>query len=175
METGIEELVVRENKIVSDQRGALYELLPGGTENPAVRAGLRNLYVSVGKKKFVGRGGHYHLNNTENFFTLGGATLWIFVDMRESSKTQGKIFAMIAGDEFEGKTDLPVLTLERGSMAQVTVPTGVMHAYWPLSEKHSIIISVGSIPYEEEKNVKINPLEVKGVREILEKEGILNG
>ncbi|HLD41731.1 MAG TPA: hypothetical protein VJB06_01745, partial [archaeon] len=161
METGIEGLEITLNKVVGDDRGALYELLPGGIDNPAVSDGLENLYISTGKKKFIGRGGHYHLNNTENFFTIGGATLWIFADMREGSKTNGKIFAGIFVDKFAGKSDLPVLTIEKGNIPNIVVPPGIFLAYWPLSEEKSIIVCTGSVPYEKEKNVKIDPLEVK--------------
>ncbi|MBI4015730.1 MAG: dTDP-4-dehydrorhamnose 3,5-epimerase family protein [Candidatus Aenigmarchaeota archaeon] len=174
METGIEGLTITLNKVVNDWRGSLYELLPGGSGNQSVSDGIGNLYVSVGKKKFVCRVGHYHKNNTENFFTLGGATLWIFCDMRKGSKTEGTVFGGIFGDEFQSKTSLQVMTIDKGTLAKVRVPTGVWHAYWPITEKPSIIIAVGSIPYEKEDNEKVEYSDIDDVVKILKTEGVID-
>ncbi len=174
METGIDGLTITMNKVVNDWRGSLYELLPEGSKNPSVSGGIGNMYVSVGKKKFVGRVGHYHKNNVENFFTIGGAALWVFYDMRKGSKTERAVFGAIFGDEFDGKTYLQVMTIDKGTLAKICVPAGVWHAYWPITEKPSVIIAVGSVPYEKEDNEKIEYSDIGSVVGILKREGVLN-
>src|SRR6056297_3555329 len=107
LQTPIEGLKVSLNKVVEDERGYLAELLPGGTENElAPKEGIGNIYLSVGGKKGEPRGGHYHNELVENFFTISGQALWLFKDYREGSPTKGETFSLILGEGKKSKVEI---------------------------------------------------------------------
>jgi len=149
IDTGIEGLRIKLNKIVPDERGALCEMAPGGFVHEFFRDGVRNMYSSIATGKHVARAGHWHHKNVENFFTLTGTALWAFKDMREDSKTAGKTFAVVLGFDDIGTVDgVDSHTIDKSEFAQFVVPTGVYHIYWPLTEKQVTAVAVASQPYK---------------------------
>lgn len=170
IETPIEGLKIKLNKVVEDRRGYLAEMVPGGVKNPFLKWGLRNIYLSVGGKKGVARGGHYHNELIENFFTVSGQALWYFEDMREDSKSFKETYSAIfgRGELSEEHKDMEVDSFLLPSiMAQVLVPTGVYHAYVPLADIKVRVVACGSHPYDADDYVHIAPEEIKEFRKIL--------
>lgn len=150
IETPIDGLTISLQKFVTDDRGTLYELLPEGTKNGLIFDGkIGNIYASKAVRKFVPRAGHYHKNLVENFFTISGTVLWYFEDFREDSKTFRKSFEFTCG---EAKTP-PIprvvnVCFDTDGMAQVRVPIGVYHLYFPLTDSPALVLAVGSLPYD---------------------------
>ncbi len=173
IETSIEGLKIRIQKVVGDSRGVLCELAPEGMADSFFSAGVRNMYTSVAVGKHTQRAGHYHHKNQEVFYTLTGTALWIFADFRKDSSTFGKIYAVVVGAErppIESST--PAFVIDDKKIAQVFVPSGVYHAYWPLTDTSVYVLAVASQPYNKEDYIYPKLEEIPGIGEILGKYGI---
>lgn len=84
IQTSIEGLLIKLNKVIVDERGYLAELMPGGLENEFCKGGFKNLYLSTATSKHIARGGHFHkfADSYENFYCVSGLALWLFYDFR---------------------------------------------------------------------------------------------
>lgn len=148
--TSIDGLKIRINKVVGDARGALCELAPKGFEDEMLSAGVRNIYAAVATQKGIARGGHYHFRQVENLYTLSGTLLWIFVDMRQDSKTSGKTFAVIVGwSKPADAKGIQFYTIDQNQMAQIFCPAGVYHIFAPLTDEKAIVVDLSSVSYDK--------------------------
>lgn len=173
IKTDIEGLQIKLNKVVGDMRGVLCEMAPGGFVHEFFKAGVRNVYSSIATGKHTARAGHFHYKNIENFYTLSGTALWVFKDMRESSQTFGKIFGVVVGyDKPENANGVSSYTIDESKFAQMFVPAGVYHIYWPLSEEKVTIVAVASAPYEKEDYVYPDVKKMEDVKNFVSKFGI---
>ena len=172
--TDIEGLTAELQPMFGTIEGAVYHMLPGGTENPEGFDGkILDLYAFSAKGRGTARGGHYHPVLDEFFFTLSGTALWIFSDFRETSPTKGKTIGMIVGVEAPSESHgLPTFVMADGSLPRVRVPAGVYHALFPLTDERVTTTAVGSTPYDKNDYRYPKLEEVPGAREILEKFGI---
>ena len=155
--TNIDGLLIRINKVVRDSRGFLAEILPSGLEDNFLQAGLKSIHVSVATEKNVDRAGHLHKKNIENFFTISGTALWLFVDCRKDSPTFNKFYSTILGQKNPtSEKNIPSYIIEDSQMAQVLVPAGVYHIFWPLTDEDVTILALASEPYNKDDYDKIN-------------------
>lgn len=154
IETGIKGLKIKINKVVTDKRGVLCEL--SKVESDAfLSKGIKNIYSSMATGKHIPRAGHYHFKNIENFYTLAGTALWFFRDYRKDSSTYKKKFKIILGFDSpnlsgNATSKIPSLTIDGSQMAQVLVPAGVYHIFWPLTEKTVIVLALASELYDKD-------------------------
>ena len=170
IKTPIEGLKIKLNKVIGDRRGYLYELAPGGKDNEFLRDGIGNIYCSTATQRGIPRGGHYHEKLVENFFTISGLALWLFKDFRKKSSTFGKAWGVILGEE--EKINLPAsfpAYLLPYVMAQVWVPAGVYHVYYPLTSSKVIVLAVTSLPHDDSDYVRLLPDQDKDLKRLLEK------
>lgn len=165
--TDIERLEIKLNKVVSDRRGALCEVLPDGSDG--INYKIRNVHASIAVQKGIPRAGHYHNKNIEIFYTLTGSALWIFMDYRKSSPTFGKIWSAILGFDGMKINGICSYTIDNSQMAQVLVPAGVYHVFYPLTEKLVTVLSIASETYDEKDYVRINPEDIMEIKDILDK------
>ena len=169
--TSIDGLRLLLNKVVGDERGIFADLAE--TDNPVFEKDIKHLHASIATQKGVGRGGHYHNTVFESFWILGGTGLCIFHDFRDESPTKGTTYAVIIGYENPSeKTSLPTHTISEGSLAQIIVPPGIYHAFWPLSDEKLIIVATGTEGYDEEDYVRPEVHEIPGAKDILEQHNI---
>ncbi len=172
IKTPIKNLKIKLNKIIGDKRGYLYEIAPGGSKNKFINGKIGNIYCSTATQKDMARGGHYHHKLIEIFYTLTGTALWLFKDFRKNSKTFGKTYAVILGEKDKNinsdlkKTDSYYLPK---SMAQVLVPAGVYHVYYPLTEKRVEVLAVTNLPHDNDDYVKFSPEEDADLKTLKEK------
>jgi dTDP-4-dehydrorhamnose 3,5-epimerase len=167
IKTTIEGLEIILNKVVKDTRGALCEMVPGGSANETVKNGIGNIYASIALNRQP-RAGHYHLRNIENFFVVQGTALWAFRDYRKESSTFGKSYAVIVGYENVPRHgEIEQYTVENGTMAQVLVPAGVYHVYMPLTEKPTVVIAVASVPHSDDDYVRIDLETIPVIKDVL--------
>ena len=168
--TPIEGLKIKIQKVVWDARGVLCELTPQGMEDPFLKAGVKNISPSTSLEKHVHRAAHYHHKNIENFYTLSGVALWVFVDFRENSPTKGKVFDVVIGFD---KTDAKnAYQISDNKLAHVLVPNGVYHVFWQLTDKPVTVVSLASQPYTAEDYCKMDPMAIPGVKDVVAKYGI---
>jgi len=148
--TNIQGLTIRINKVMSDERGFLGEMAPSFASDSFFKAGVNNIYVSVAKKKLVARAEHYHNKNIENFFTISGTALWLFIDFRKDSPTFNNFYTVILGAKKAlSDNGIPSYTVDDLKMAQVLVPTGVYHVYWSLTDEDVAVLAIASEPYDK--------------------------
>lgn len=185
IETGIEGLRVELPPRFGDDAGAVWHMLPGGTDNPDAPGGkILDVYAFHAAGKGTFRGGHYHMKLEELFFPIAGTALWILSDFREGSPTKGRTVGLILGDEAPTLTTpeaqsairgpVPMYLQSDGTLPRLRVPAGVYHAIFPLSER-IMTVALGSTPYDKEDYAYPELKEVPGAEDLLAKFGITNG
>lgn len=172
--TAIQGLEVHLQKTFGDVRGLLAEMVPNGTANPAVQEhGIGNIYTSIATGRHICRAAHFHFKNHEIFFTLTGTALWLFHDFREGSPTFGQNAGVVVGfDAPKEPVHHPVYTLDQKQMARVIVPTGVYHAFWPLTDEKVVTLAVASEPYDDADYDRRPISQVPGFFDILAQYGM---
>ena len=169
LKTNIDGLVIRMNKVVAGATGALCELAPAGFSDEFFSTGVKNIYASIATAKGSARGGHYHMRQNENFYVLSGTLLWIFVDFRENSKTNGEIFSVITGFAFPKENkNIPAYTIDKNQMAQLFIPAGVYHIWGQLSEEKAVVLAVSSEHYDKTDYAYPKIEELPKVKKILD-------
>ena len=167
--TPIKDLVIYFNKTVGDQRGVFCDMAPGGTDNPIFHDGIKNISASIATQKLVARGGHYHFRLKENIYTLSGTALWYFYDFRPDSPTYQTGYVVILGfDPPKQNINFPTYTISQGSMAQVDLPAGIYHVFWPISDEKVVVAHTGSHDYDPNDYARPTIEEVPGTKEISE-------
>lgn len=168
--TPIKGLNIYLNKAISDERGSYCDMAPGGTDNPLYSDGIKHIHASIATKKFTPRGGHYHFELKENFFTLSGTALWYFYDFDPKSPTFGESFSVIFGyDKLEIDAGILEYTIDRDSAAQVAISPGIYHVFWPLTEKEIVVVGTGSADYNPKDYNRTKIEDVPGAIETFEK------
>lgn len=168
--TPIDGVKILLNKVTSDNRGHFLDLAE--TDNPLFED-LKHLHASIATTKHIARGEHYHYKLTENFYVLGGISLFIMHDFNENSSTYGKTYALIAGDGKEKpNTNLETYYINEGQLVQIKIPPKVYHAFWPLTDDNAIVFVTGNTGYNAEDYGKPKIEEVPGATKILKEHGI---
>lgn len=146
--TPIEDLELLINKVVKDPRGSLFEMMPGGTQNPLAPDRIGNIYCSWANRRHTPRAGHFHKLLQENFFTLAGTVLWYFRDFRKESETFGNEHGLIVSEKLPSRRfSVPSYLISDG-VVSIKVPPGVYHMYYPLTSKPAMVICISSRPYD---------------------------
>lgn len=173
VKTNIDGLVIRINKVIGDVRGVLCELAPKGLEDEMLSAGVKNVYASMPTQRGIARGGHYHLRQIENLYTLAGTVLWVFCDMRGDSKTKGNVFPVILGwQKPPDEKGVQVLTIDQNKMAQVMVPPGVYHIFAPLTEEKAVVLNLASRAYDKTDYAYPELSSLPEVKKVLDSFGV---
>jgi glucose-1-phosphate thymidylyltransferase len=168
--TPINNLKIHLNKVVADERGIYCDMAPGGTDNPFFKDGIKHIHGSIAIKKLIPRGGHYHYHLRENFYTLSGTALWYFYDFRKDSPTYQTGYSVVLGfNPTEKEIDVPSYAITQGSMAQIFIPPGVYHIFWPLTDEKVIVAGTGSLDYDSADYARPEIKEVPGAKEVFEK------
>ncbi len=156
LSTPISGLKIHLNKVVDDKRGFFCDLAE--TDNPIWKTKVKHLHASIGMKKGVSRGEHYHLKLIENFWVLSGASLWIFHDFNKTSKTYGKTWSLVL--------DFPP---KKNKLSQIEIPPYIYHALWPLTNEPVVVFATGTTGYDSTDFVRPKIDEVPGALKILKK------
>jgi dTDP-4-dehydrorhamnose 3,5-epimerase-like enzyme len=169
IETPIEGLKIKFNKIIGDTRGYLAEIAPSGVNNDFIQGKIGNVYLATGTEKGVPRGGHYHHDLIENFYTISGTTLWLFKDFRKESATYKKTYAIILGEKDENlNVDYIDEYLLPGTMAQILVPTEVYHVFYPLTDKEVKVLAITNLPHNNDDYVRFKPEDDQDLKKLKE-------
>lgn len=168
--TPIKGLNIYLNKVVSDPRGSYCDMAPGGTDNPLYADGIKHIHASIATHKYVPRGGHYHFELKENFFTLSGTALWYFYDFDKESETYGQSYAVILGYDKVGlDLGIPEYTIDAGAAAQLMIDPGVYHVYFPLTDAETVVAGTGSLDFDPKDYDRTKVEDVPGAMETFER------
>lgn len=124
----IKDVMLRELKVLRDERGFLFEILRADWENFKK---FGQVYITCCFRGWV-KGWHYHKIQWDNFCCVKGETKVVLVDMRENSETHMEV------NEFVLSSDTPSL---------LTIPPLVLHGFECLSEDECWILNIPSEVY----------------------------
>lgn len=182
IKTDINGLFIRLNKVISDARGFLAEMMPGGAQNDFCRGGFKNLYLSVATQKGIARGGHFHKasDSFENFFCVSGLALWFFYDFRQETPTQNNFVIVIVGEKSIADKNLDPEVAKKTPhryflpevMAQILVPPRVYHTYIPLTDEPVKIVATHSKEYDPADYERIELAKITDSAKVLAPFGI---
>ena len=153
------------NKLVVDDRGFLWEIVPWWMNNSFLWWELWHIYASVATGKHIPRWWHYHFKNIDRFATLSGSALWFFVDYRESKRT---FFCVILGKtSFPNNQGIPSYTIDNNFMLAVKVPPWVYHAFVPLTQEEVLVMSLASQEHDDSDYERISLFDIPEIEDIL--------
>lgn len=165
IEHNIPGLIFMGNKLISDHRGYLWEIVPGGLDNPFLEGKLGHIYVSVATEKYIARWWHFHRKNIDRFCTLSGTALWIFIDYRTSDHTS---FSMILWEkEFKNDFWIENYTIDLWHMVTTSVPVWVYHIFIPLTDERVTVLSLASEIHDDDDYIRIKPKDIPEILNLL--------
>ncbi|PJA46361.1 hypothetical protein CO172_03785 [Candidatus Uhrbacteria bacterium CG_4_9_14_3_um_filter_36_7] len=156
IQTNIQDCTIELQSFFGDEQAGVLHMLPEGIKNPEwFKGDILDIYASFSKDREHLRGGHYHRNLSELFFTITGTALWILSDFRINSKTFNKTTTLILGwNKPKEKYGFVSYTFEEEKkLARLRVPAGVYHAYLCLSDQASLTVALGNTGYNKEDYV----------------------
>ena len=124
----IKGLRVKPLRVISDERGRLFEMLR--RDEPLLRK-FGQVYCTAVNFGVV-KGWHYHKKQIDNFVCVSGMIKLVAYDSRSGSSTKGLI------NEFFIGTHNPLL---------VQIPAQVYHGFKGLTEPESLVINIPTEPY----------------------------
>ena len=127
----IEGVMVRDLRMIPDERGYLMEMLR--SDWPEFER-FGQVYVTAVYPGVV-KGWHYHKIQTDHFICVHGMAKVVLYDDREGSKTRGEI------NEFFMGWQRPRL---------LKIPAGVLHGFKGIGEEMALIINVPTELYNYE-------------------------
>jgi len=124
----IDEVEVKELKVIPDARGRLMEILR--RDDPMFKD-FGQVYITTTLPDVV-KAWHRHENQTDNFACIHGVIQVALFDARKDSPTYGEL------NEFFIGVHKPML---------ISVPRGVYHGWKCVSTEEAIIVNIPTEPY----------------------------
>ncbi len=128
----IEDVEIKQLKIMRDERGWLMEILRRDDE---IFEKFGQVYVTTAHPDVV-KAWHYHKKQTDNFTCINGTAKLVLCDGRADSPTYMQV------NEFTMGIENPIL---------VKIPPLVYHGFSAVGNETAFIINVPTIPYNREK------------------------
>ncbi len=128
----IENVMVKELKVMPDDRGRLMEMLRNDDE---IFRNFGQVYLTTANPGVV-KGWHYHKIQYDHFVCVSGKMLLVLYDARKDSPTHREI------NEFSMGPHHPIL---------VQIPPWVYHGFKAVGDEEVLLINVSSEPYHYEK------------------------
>lgn len=124
----IQDVQVRELKVISDERGRLMEMLR--TDDDLFKR-FGQAYMTTAYPGVV-KAWHYHTKQWDHFVCVRGTIKVVLYDRRDDSPTQGEVNEFFAGEHH------PIL---------IQIPPMVFHGFKCVSEYEAIVINCASEVY----------------------------
>lgn len=125
----IEGVVVRQLKLIVDERGWLIEILRKDWD---VFEKFGQVYVTAAYPNVV-KAWHMHKKQTDNLACISGMVKLALYDDRKASKTKGEINEFVIGEQ---------------NQASVKVPPEVWHGFKVVSQKPALVINTPTELYD---------------------------
>jgi len=124
----IDGVVIKNLKVIPDERGWLMEILRCDDE---MFKQFGQVYVSTAYPGVV-KGWHYHKKQTDNFTCIRGMMKVALYDARKESPTYKLIMELFVGEKN------PIL---------ISVPPGVYHGFKGVGTETAFFLSIPTLPY----------------------------
>lgn len=128
MEKSIDGVIVKNLRVIPDERGWLMEILR--CDDPQFRQ-FGQVYLSTAYPNVV-KAWHYHKIQTDNFTCVKGMMKVALYDARMKSPTYRQLMELFIGEK---------------NPALITVPPGVYHGFKAIGTDTSFFISIPTLPY----------------------------
>ena len=128
----IDGVLVKQLKVIPDERGRLMEILRSDDTDLLSKFG--QVYMTTGYPGVV-KGWHYHKLQDDNITVVKGMIKLVLYDQREDSKTFGEVNQFFVGEH------KPIL---------VHIPIEVLHGFKGIGVEEAIIINTVTEPYNYE-------------------------
>ena len=125
----IGDVVVKQLKLIADERGWLMEILRSDWEHFQK---FGQIYITAAYPNVV-KAWHMHKKQTDNLACIKGMVKLVLFDGRNRSKTKGEINEFAIGEKN------PLL---------IKVPPRVWHGFKTISEEHALVINVPTELYK---------------------------
>lgn len=129
MEKSIEGVVVKNLKVVPDERGWLMEIFR--CDDPLFTE-FGQVYLTTAYPGVV-KAWHYHKKQIDNFTCIHGMMKVALYDARPGSSTQKTLMELFIGEKN------PLL---------IQVPPGVFHGFKAIGRKTAFFVSIPTLPYD---------------------------
>ena len=138
----IEGVMVKELKVIPDERGRLMEILRADDE---VFRKFGQVYVTTAYPGVV-KGWHYHKKQQDNMAVVKGMMKIVLYDGRLDSPTYGEVNEFFAGEHN------PVL---------IHIPPYVYHGFKCVSGEEAMVVNTPTEPYDyrEPDEFRVHPLD----------------
>ena len=136
----IKDVIVKELKLIPDERGRLMEILRNDDE---IFTTFGQVYMTTTYPRVV-KAWHYHAKQDDHIVCVKGMLKLVLYDNREGSPTKGEINEFFLGDY------RPLL---------VKVPKMIYHGWKCISDDEAIVVNIPTEPYnrEEPDEHRLNP------------------
>jgi len=127
----IENVEIKPLKVFKDDRGYLMEIL---RSDDSIFEKFGQVYLTVAYPNVV-KGWHWHKKQTDFFTVVKGNAKVVLFDMRDGSKTKGKIEEFVIGEN---------------NPALLKIPAMVAHGFTPADDNPCFIINCPTEVYNRE-------------------------
>ncbi len=128
----IEGVVIKNLKVIPDERGWLMEIL---RSDEKIFTNFGQVYITTAYPGVV-KGWHYHKKQYDNFTCIRGMMKVALYDGREDSPTNGTVMELFSGEKN------PVL---------IHVPPGIYHGFKAVGTETAYFLNVPTLPYNYEE------------------------
>ena len=127
----IDGVMVKQLKVIPDERGRLMEIL---REDDDIYMRFGQVYLTTGYPGVV-KAWHYHKVQFDHFCVVKGMMKVVLYDSREGTTTKGEVNEFFLGDH---------------QQQLVVIPPHVWHGFKNIGEDESLILNVTTHPYRHD-------------------------
>ena len=128
MDKSIDGVVVKNLRVIPDERGWLMEILR--CDDPLFKK-FGQVYVTTAYPG-VAKAWHFHKKQTDNFTCIRGMMKVVLYDSRTDSPTHRNLMELFIGEK---------------NPALISVPPGVMHGFKAIGTDTAYFLSIPTLPY----------------------------
>jgi dTDP-4-dehydrorhamnose 3,5-epimerase len=127
----IDGVIVKELRVISDERGFLMEILRSDDD---IFSKFGQAYVTTAYPGVV-KAWHYHKNQVDNFTVISGMAKFVLYDQRDDSPTKGEVNEFFVGDR---------------SPSLIRIPPGVYHGFKAIGNSQAVALNIPDSTYDYE-------------------------
>jgi len=138
LKESIEGVIVKPLSQIPDERGKIMHMLR--CDDPVFEK-FGEIYFSVAYPGVI-KGWHLHTRMTLNYAVVVGMIKLVLFDMRDQSKTKGKLMELFIGED---------------NYSLVKIPYGIANGYKTIGIKPAIVANCATEPHDPSEMIRIDP------------------